>query len=429
MAIARYRRTLRNGGTNAAMDSINGSILNDGDICEIFEIGNKYDMYSLDADSGIEENPPRIIAPDINPGSKRWHLQNAYSTAYNLDIGLQKWKATLAKLKSGTTTIYDVICLGDSITNGFFCDPSPPTNYFIKGFPGILRIKLANLFEDVGYGFVTSWFPTTDHRFATYTGTWIYFNGVTTPNICGYLIYSITAGDTISVPFNGLIFGIMVRRGSEDGQFTIQIDSGTPVTINPYQSTTEAHIYEVTGFGAGDHTAHITVDNAANPSRAVCVLGFTAKKGTSGIRVNIMGRAYSHAADASSSYALDAEINQFSPVLTICAFGTNEYWGQINPSDFKNYLQLIVTRAKIYGDCLLVALGTSSTIETLPQSIYTEAIKQIALINDCAFISINDRWVSNANANTLGFLYDGTHPNAAGHQDIGTYLLQCLDVE
>ena len=354
---------------------------------------------------------------------------NGHGFAYNLAAGLQKWRATLAKIKSGTTDIYDVVCLGDSITSGFYCDPSPPTNYFTKGFACLLRAGLANLLGDVGYGFVPSWFPNANYKFATYTGAWTYFNAPTAPNICGYFIYSLTAGDTISIPFNGTTFGLMVRRGEEDGQFTIKIDSGDPVTIDLYQDTTEAHIYEVTGFGAGDHTALITVDNAAHPSRAICVLGFTAKKGTVGIRVNTCGRGGAKASDASTTYALGAEINQFSPVLTIVAFGTTDYWAQVSLADFQNYLQLIITRVKTYGDCLLVALGTSSTVCTIPQSAYTGVTKQIALANNCAFVSVNDRWVSNSNANALGYVYDGTHPNAAGHQDIGTYLLQCLGVE
>lgn len=74
MAISRYRKTLLTGGTTDAMDGLDGNTLNDGDITEIYKL-NVWSIYVLDADSGASESSPDVIAPDTNPGSKRWILQ------------------------------------------------------------------------------------------------------------------------------------------------------------------------------------------------------------------------------------------------------------------------------------------------------------------------------------------------------------------
>lgn len=75
MAISRYRRTALTGGTSDAIDGIDGNTLNDGDITEGY-VSNIYYIYVVDADSGAAESSPDIIAPDTNPGSKRWILQS-----------------------------------------------------------------------------------------------------------------------------------------------------------------------------------------------------------------------------------------------------------------------------------------------------------------------------------------------------------------
>jgi hypothetical protein len=51
----------------------------------------------LDADSGAAENPPGIIAPDIDAGNKRWILQNIFAAVGEL--------GTLATQNAGSVAI------------------------------------------------------------------------------------------------------------------------------------------------------------------------------------------------------------------------------------------------------------------------------------------------------------------------------------
>lgn len=61
------------GGAEGDLDNINGADLIDGAGALVIIADNTY-LYRLDATSGEDENPPFIIAPDVNPGTKRWIL-------------------------------------------------------------------------------------------------------------------------------------------------------------------------------------------------------------------------------------------------------------------------------------------------------------------------------------------------------------------
>lgn len=66
-----YHKTVLTGGGSTALDGIDGSNLLDGDRA-FMVIAGVFTVYYLDADSGLAESSPGIIAPDLNAGDKRW---------------------------------------------------------------------------------------------------------------------------------------------------------------------------------------------------------------------------------------------------------------------------------------------------------------------------------------------------------------------
>ena len=76
MAKTRYVKYALTGGAANALDSIDGDNLNDLDEAHVYVGETVVSHYSLDADSGAAESSPDIIAPDTNPGNKRWILQD-----------------------------------------------------------------------------------------------------------------------------------------------------------------------------------------------------------------------------------------------------------------------------------------------------------------------------------------------------------------
>ena len=73
MALVAYKKTGLTGGTASDLDSIDGADLSGGEIAFVFLDGDVY-FYELDESSGASENSPDVIAPDANPGNKRWIL-------------------------------------------------------------------------------------------------------------------------------------------------------------------------------------------------------------------------------------------------------------------------------------------------------------------------------------------------------------------
>jgi len=71
------------GGEATKLDSIDGAVLVDGDAAFVNVLNVQY-IYRLDADSGAAESSPNIIAPDTNPGTKRWILQGLNGASLNM---------------------------------------------------------------------------------------------------------------------------------------------------------------------------------------------------------------------------------------------------------------------------------------------------------------------------------------------------------
>lgn len=68
-----YAANALTGGADGALDSIDGAKLSDGDFAVAVTATTTY-HYQLDDDSAAAEDSPRVIAPDDNPGDKRWIL-------------------------------------------------------------------------------------------------------------------------------------------------------------------------------------------------------------------------------------------------------------------------------------------------------------------------------------------------------------------
>ena len=77
MALAVYKKTGLTGGTAADLDSVDGDDLSGGEIAFVIYDGSAY-TFELDESSGADENSPFVIAPDANPGNKRWLLKNVF---------------------------------------------------------------------------------------------------------------------------------------------------------------------------------------------------------------------------------------------------------------------------------------------------------------------------------------------------------------
>jgi hypothetical protein len=97
------------GGGTGALDKIDGSVLNDGDVAFVVDaVNNNQYTYTLVSDSAAAESSPTVISPDSNAGDKRWVLVNDL-TAESADIRAFMEAATLAAALAALGVAYDEI--------------------------------------------------------------------------------------------------------------------------------------------------------------------------------------------------------------------------------------------------------------------------------------------------------------------------------
>jgi len=125
MAVKCWGATSHTGGGTGALDKYDGDDLTDGDVAMVVVEGKVTDTYVLDASSSASESYPSVIAPDTNPGTKRWirqednrdhFLYSRKASADTLDDEFEsttldvKWTAvgpssgTVDLLETGTST-------------------------------------------------------------------------------------------------------------------------------------------------------------------------------------------------------------------------------------------------------------------------------------------------------------------------------------
>jgi len=89
-----YKKLALTGGGATALDGINGAALV-GDELAFVTVSDVIYHYILNATSGAAESSPSIIAPDANPGNKRWILQDAVPVATGTGTTVKSVSPTL----------------------------------------------------------------------------------------------------------------------------------------------------------------------------------------------------------------------------------------------------------------------------------------------------------------------------------------------
>jgi len=120
MATRIYGATSLTGGGVGAMDSIDGTILNDQDACLVKTSNTGFYLYHLDETSGAVENSPWIIKPDTTALSKRWLLIDGFKwrEAGRTAVGLGATTVAVTFSRTLNTVNYAVVCTLSNIAEG-----------------------------------------------------------------------------------------------------------------------------------------------------------------------------------------------------------------------------------------------------------------------------------------------------------------------
>ena len=100
------------GGADGALDSLDGSVLKDGDAAYVVIPSTRRTyVYTLDADSGATESSPSVISPDSNAGNKRWVLTNMPTNENDVKY--------FGAIGDGTTDDRDALAAADAGATGY----------------------------------------------------------------------------------------------------------------------------------------------------------------------------------------------------------------------------------------------------------------------------------------------------------------------
>lgn len=104
------------GGAAGALDALDGADLADGDAAIVVTSTGTY-IHRLDASSGASESSPSVIAPDTNPGTKRWLLLEYFQNAHNTSGGHKPPMLLVANGTGALTAAYDGAYVGGQSAN------------------------------------------------------------------------------------------------------------------------------------------------------------------------------------------------------------------------------------------------------------------------------------------------------------------------
>lgn len=359
-----------------------------------------------------------------NPYDVETHLtQDGHAFAYNTGVGLRRWKSHLAAVQTSTDKIINLNVIGTSVACGGIT-----TNYITKGWVGLVRAALATKYGDVGRGVIPEFeiYNTGggDTALWTWVGTWTTQTGFGIQNESKL---STVAASTATVAFNGTGVSILVYKGPACGKFLVTVDGGAPVEFNSYAaSAVPCFAFTVSDLEAGDHTLVITQNEEG---KYTLLLGILPLKGTVGVRINACAKL-----GASTSWpgvnenVYTSMIDYWTPALTIIEYFTNDYFNQTALATYKASMQTLITRAKLYGDVLLLPVGVRDGTNTITQLQYINTLKDLAKENDIVLLDMWHRWGGTFNSAdvTLDFVSDTVHPNDKGHRDIANFVLKTL---
>jgi len=134
-----------------------------------------------------------------------------------------------------------------------------------------------------------------------------------------------------------------------------------------------------------------------------------------------------------------ALIDDLQPILTVVWTGTNEFsnippgLNQMSLSTFDTKYRAIVTKARQYGDVLMVyphATNVPNVFSLAPiprqQADFERVARKIAYDLDAGYMSIHQLWGTWARANTRAFMADNHHINQAGHNAVSKVLTRAI---
>lgn len=339
---------------------------------------------------------------------------------------LSAWSAALAK---ATTTAADVAVISDSTAFGTGC-----TNNEFTRWPEVLGRALRAVYGGAGSGlWPASNFPqiaaagadlTTNptQRYVLNPGNNRAVGGGF--GVKGYN-YGILNGQTFSVLNQyGDTHDIYLLDGPDTSACTVQIDSGTPVSIGTTQASYGINRYRVTS-PSGFHTVKVSGPTSATAGLYTQFVGTASRVGNTGVHVHTYAYSGANANDMVGSANL-MSLAAALPNLKLVILGlTINDWGQQTAlATYQATLDAAIRYFQALPSPPSVALAVGNpgfSTTTIPQASYNAVCYTLANTYNCAVLDFYQLFGSGASAQEDGLMLGGNnvHPADNGYSWMG----------
>lgn len=353
------------------------------------------------------------------------------------DPTLSAWAAALSAVENSTRNAI-ILCVGDSTTAGHGATGSAMSNNARSmSWP----TQLAALFTTVKAS-AASFFGTNgveqgeghthngyDSRIALPTGWTVTADGqrlsdrIFTPS-SGSAPFVFTPGvsfDRVQVAYERFsgspTFSVSVNEGASLGSTS---NSGTPPPDIAYQTfivptlANSSATVEITPSGTGARLIGVRVYRSDEPEVSILNAGWWA------------GTTVEAAQDG--DYSPLSGIRAIAPDLTIIFLGINDiWWAGTSAQEYADALNDLLDAALVGGSVLLIKPHRIGSVAQGTQDTFYETVDTVATVRDVPVLSLPDRWGTNAQATSAGFMDgDGTHLSGAGYSDVAEAVYEVI---
>lgn len=339
-----------------------------------------------------------------------------------------KWRKALANVRNGTSDAR-ILCVGDSTFVGAG-DSVAGTIATSRSMP----TRLASLLNSsVTPAVISLAVPSTNLGAPFPDGRWTLGSGWSQVSYgaASGAAYQATAaaGNLVYTPSpqvlcDGFYVYYLGNNSPALGTLGCTATGGSPTPINT--GTLAAGTYRtLVAAGSASSSNSLTIANSVAGSFIVGVEPVLSTKSQVLVGNASVGYAATGNWQTPGTFSGVQFIQTVAPDLTLISLGINDGLAGQSVANYQTYMQNIINAAKNSGDVLLCDfLPNNSTFIQNNLKLYQPVVANLAASNNCAYLSIFNRWGGAYNAN---FMYsDGTHGNDQGYWDWAQFVANVI---
>ena len=266
----------------------------------------------------------------------------------------------------------------------------------------------------------------------TLGGSWSLTGSATYDSIGGGMYTANTSTSTLAIAPAGAFDSVDIYyvQNAGLGTFTVNVDGGATLSTINCASAGLFQKATVSGITLGTHTLNLVMSTSSSVYVAGFVFKNSAKKGLKFVQSGMWGKKIGDFAVTTNLWSPQNALAKLAPTTHFIQLTINDTNLPTNIAAYQASLDAYVKASIAAGIETILMTGWQSSPGGYPNAVlyqqYYDAVKAVAIANNCALIDMGTRMGSYAVTNAMGLMSDGSHPNAIGYADEAALILQIL---